>query len=130
MNDTVIIFCAFSFMYRAQLWADSLGVPYSGPTWKVVCSQHFSEADFTSPECIRLNRMVVPTVCTTSRRSHSTPQLIELTFSTPPVSSSSPLVACPDYLPLQKPSKTYSKLSITTSKTFSSTEPSINLLTG
>jgi len=33
MNDTVIIFCAFSFMCRAQLWADSLGVPYSAQTW-------------------------------------------------------------------------------------------------
>ena len=35
------------------------------------------------------------------------------------MSSSSPLVACPDYLPVQKPIKTYSKLSITASKTFS-----------
>ena len=40
------------------------------------------------------------------------------------MSSSSPLVACPDYLAVQKPIKTYSKLSITTSKTFWSTEPS------
>jgi hypothetical protein len=40
------------------------------------------------------------------------------------MSSSSPLVACPDYLPVQKPIKTYSKLSITASKTFSNTEPS------
>ena len=59
---TLIIFCAFSCMCRAQLWAESLGVPYSAEMWKVVCSQHFSESDFTSPECIRLNRMVVPTV--------------------------------------------------------------------
>ena len=125
MNDTIIIFCAFSFMCRAQLWADCLGVPYSAQTWKVVCSQHFSEADFTSPDCIRLNRLVVPTFCATSSNSHSTPQPSELTFSTPPVSSLSPLVACPDYLPVQKPIKTYSKLSITASKTFSSTEPSI-----
>jgi hypothetical protein len=110
-------------MFRAQLWADSLGVPYSAQTWKVVCSEHFSEADFTSPECIRLNRMVVPTVCATSSHSHSTPQPRELHFSTPPVSSSSPLVACPDYLPVQKPIKTYSNLSIRASKTFSSTEP-------
>jgi len=55
MNDTVIIFCAFSFMCRAQLWADSQGVLYSAQTWKVLCSQHFSEADFISPECICLN---------------------------------------------------------------------------
>ena len=127
MNDTIIIFCAFSFMCRAQLWAESLGVPYSAQTWKVVCSQHFSEADFTSPECICLNRMVVPTFCATSSHSHSTPQPTELTFCTPPVSSSSLLVACPDYLPVQKPLKTYSKLSITASKTFSSTEPTIPL---
>jgi ABC-type antimicrobial peptide transport system ATPase subunit len=50
MNDTVIILCAFSFVYRAQVWADSVGVLYSGQTiqhlsWKVVCSHHFSEAD-------------------------------------------------------------------------------------
>ena len=125
MNDTIIIII-FSFMCRAHLWADSLGVPYSAQTRKVVCSQHFSEADFTSPECIRLNRMVVPTFCcATSSNSHSTPRPTELTFSAPPVSSSSPLVACPDYLPVQTPIKTYSKLSITASKTFSSTEPSI-----
>jgi len=55
MNDTVIIFCVFSFVCRAQVWADSLGVPYNVQTikhlsWKVVGSQHFSEPDFTSPE--------------------------------------------------------------------------------
>ena len=127
MNDTVIIFCAFSFMCRAQLWADSLVVLYSSQTWKVVCSRHFSEADFTSAECICLNMMVVPTFCAASSHSHSAPQPTELTFSTPPVSSSSPLVAWPNYLPVQKPMKTYSKLSITESETFSSTEPSIPL---
>jgi len=67
------------------------------------------------------------TLCATTSHSHSTPQPTKLNFSTPPVSSSSPLVACPDYLPVQKPIKTYSKLSITTSKTFSITEPSIPL---
>ena len=129
MNDTVIIFCANSCMCRAQLWAESLGMQYSAERWKVVCSQHFSESDFTSPECIHLNRMVVPTFCATTSHSHSTPQPTELTFCIPPVSSSSPLLACPDYLPVQKPIKTYSKLSISTSsKTFSSTEPSIPLV--
>ena len=113
-------------MSRAQLWAESLGVPYSAE-WKVVYSEHFAESDFTSSECIRMNRVVVPTVCATTSHSHSTPEPTELTFSTSPVSSSSPLVACPDYLPVQKPIKMYSKLSILTSKTFSSTEPSIPL---
>jgi len=127
MNDTVIIFCSFSCMCRAQLWAESLGVPYSTETWKAVCSQDFSESDFIFPECICLNRMVVPTFCATNSLSHSTPQPTERSFCNPPVSSSSPLVAWPDYLPVQKPIKTYSKLSITTSKTFSSTEPSIPL---
>jgi hypothetical protein len=127
MNDTVIIFCVFSCMSRAQLWAESLGVPYSSETWNVVCSQHFSESDFTSHECIRLNRMAVPTLCATTSHSHSTPQPTESSFSTLPVSSSSGLVACPDYLPVQKPIKTYSKLSITPSKSCSSTEPSIPL---
>ena len=96
MNDTVIIFCAFSCMCRAQLWAESLGVPYSAETWKAVCIEHFAESDFTSSECIRLNRMAVLTVCTTTSHSHSTPEPTELTFSTPPVSSSSPLVAGPE----------------------------------
>ena len=129
MNDTLIIFCAFSCMCRAQQWAESLGMPYSTQTWKVVCSQHFSESDFTSPECMHLNRMVVPTFCVTTSHSHSTTQPTELTFCTPPVSYSSPLLACPDYLPVQKPIKTYSKLSIMiSSKTFSSTEPSIPLV--
>ena len=125
MNDTVIIFCAFSCMCRAQLWAECLGMQYGSERWKVVCSQHFSESDFTSPECICLNRMVVPTFCATTSHSHST----TLTFCTSPVSSSSPPLACSNYLPVQKPIKTYSKLSITTSsKTFSSTEPSIPLV--
>jgi hypothetical protein len=44
----------------------SLGVPCSTATCKVVWNQHFSEADFTSSECIHLNRMVLPTVCATS----------------------------------------------------------------
>jgi hypothetical protein len=105
MNDTVIIFCASSFMCRGQLWAVNLVVPESAQTWKVVCSQHFLEADFTSPECIRLNRMAVPTVCGTSSHSHSTPQ--------------------PTEHPVQKPFTTYSKLSITASKTFPSTQPAI-----
>jgi len=48
MNDTVIIFCVFSFVCRAQLWAESLGMLYSTETWKVVGSQHFSESDFTT----------------------------------------------------------------------------------
>jgi len=54
MNGIVIIFFAFSFVCRAQLWADSLGVPCSAQTikhlsWKFVSSQQFSEVDFTSP---------------------------------------------------------------------------------
>jgi hypothetical protein len=66
MNDTVIILCAFSLMCRAQLWADSLVVPYSAQTWKAVCSQHFSVADFTSPECIHLNWIVSSNSSTTA----------------------------------------------------------------
>ena len=102
-------------------------MPYSAQTWKAVCSHHFSEADFTSPECIQLNRMVVLTFCATSSHSHSAPKPIERTFPTPPRNFLSPLVACPDYLPVQKPIETYSKLSITAPKTFSYTEPSIPL---
>jgi len=100
MNDTVIIFCAFSCICRVQLWVEGLCVLYTAETWKVVCSQQFSESDFTSPECIHLNRMVVPTFCATTSYSHSTPQPTELSFSTPPVSSSL-LVACQDYLSVQ-----------------------------
>ena len=112
-------------MCRAHLWADSRSVPYSAQTWKVVCSQHFSEADFTSTECLHLKRMVVPTFCATSSHSYSAPKPQELPVPTSPMSSSSPLVACTDYLPVYKPIKTYFKLSITVSKTFSSTEPAI-----
>ena len=110
--------------------ADIRGVPYSVQTmkhlsWKFVCSQNFSEADFTSPECILLNRMVGPTFCATSSHSYSAPKPTELTFPIPPLNFSSPIVACPDYLLVQKPIKTYSKLSIMASKTFSRTELSI-----
>ena len=130
MNDTVIIFCAFSILCRIQLWADSLGVSYSAQTikhlsWKAVCSQHFSEADFTSPEYVCLNRMVVPILCATSSYSYSAPKPTEFSFPIPILSSLSLLVACPDYLLVQKPIKTYSKLSIMASKTFSSMKPSI-----
>jgi hypothetical protein len=66
--------------------------------------------------------MVVPTFCATPLHPHSTPQPTELNLS---VNTSSPLVASPDYLPVQKQIKTYYKLPITVSKTFSNTEPSI-----
>jgi hypothetical protein len=49
----------------------------------------------------------------------------ELTFPIPPMSLLSPLVACTDYLPVQKPIKSYSMLSTMTCKIFSNTEPSI-----
>jgi hypothetical protein len=52
-------------MCRARQWADLLGVPCSTATSKVVCSQHFSEVNFTFSECICLKRMVLPTVCAT-----------------------------------------------------------------
>jgi len=86
MNDTVTIFCAFSFVCRAQLWADSLGVPYSAQAiehliWKAVCSKHFSEADFTSPLCIRLNRLVVSTFCATSSHTYSAPLSFKCTLT-------------------------------------------------
>jgi hypothetical protein len=50
MNDIVIIFSAFSFVCRAQLWANILSVLYSAWTikvlsWKAVCSQNFPKAD-------------------------------------------------------------------------------------
>ena len=100
---------------------------YKWSAGRLCAANTFPETAFISPECTCLNRMVVPTFCATSSHSHSTPQPTELTFCTPPVSSSSLLVACPDYLPVQKPLKTYSKLYVTASKTFSSTEPTIPL---
>ena len=112
-------------MCRAQLWAYNLGVLYGAQTWKVVCIKHFSEADFTSPECVCLNRLVIPTFRATSSHSHTATKPTELPFTTPPMISLSPLVACPDYLPVSKPIKPYFRLSITASKTFSSTEHSI-----
>jgi len=96
-------------------------------SWKVIYSQHFPEADCKSPKCICLNRTVVSTFYATPSHSHSAPKPTEFTFPIPPISYSSPLVACTDYLPVQKAITTYSKLSITASKTFSSTEPSILL---
>ena len=84
----------------------------------------FFQGLIISPEYIRLNRMVVPTFCATSSHSHSALKPTELTFLIPPMSLSL-LVACIDYLPVQKPIKTYSTLSTMTSKIFSSTQPSI-----
>ena len=50
MIDTNYILCFFP-PHWVQLWADSLSVPYSAQTvkilgWKVVCSQYFSDIDF------------------------------------------------------------------------------------
>ena len=53
--------------------------------------------------------MVEPTFCATSSHSHLVPKPTELTFPIPPMSSSSPLVACTDYFPVQKPIKTYTR---------------------
>jgi hypothetical protein len=85
MNDTVIIFSAFSFVCRAQLWAHILGVLYNALIIKMfscnlVCSQRFLVAEFTSPECTPLKRMVVQTFCATSSHSHSAPKRTGLTF--------------------------------------------------
>jgi hypothetical protein len=82
MNGIVIILCFF--LYRAELWADSLGVLYSVQTltilsWKVVCSKLFSEANFTS-DCIHLNRMIIPTFCASTSHSHSAPLPVEPTY--------------------------------------------------
>jgi hypothetical protein len=60
--------------------------------------------------------MVDPIVCATFLHSHSAPKPTELTFAIPPMTSSSPLVACTDYLHVQKPIKTYSILSTATLK--------------
>jgi hypothetical protein len=69
MFGTVIIFYAFFFFFvqRSQLWADSVGVLYSAWTVrmlsrKVVCSQHFSDVDFMSLDCLLLSSVVI--LCT------------------------------------------------------------------
>ena len=102
----------------AHLWAESQDVPFRVQTWKVVCNQHFSDAEITFPECLRLNRIEVPSFCATSSHSDSAPKLTEHTFPTPPMNYSAHLFSCPDYLPAQKPIKTYLHLSITASKHF------------
>jgi hypothetical protein len=69
--------------------------------------------------------MVVLTFCASTLHSYSAPLPVKPTVSIPPVSTSAPLVACADYLPVQKPIKTYSNMSITASKTYLSAELSI-----
>jgi hypothetical protein len=114
MNDTVIIFCAFL----------GAGLSCGQTVW--VCNTMHKPGRLYAASIfqrlilhllIRLNRMVIPTVSATSSRSHSSPTPTELTLPTPPMSSSLHLVACPDYLAVQKPVKAYSKLFITASKT-------------
>jgi hypothetical protein len=58
MNDTVIIFCFFIYVQGSAVGRHSL-VPYSEQTWRVLFSQHISETDFASSECISLKRIVV-----------------------------------------------------------------------
>jgi len=69
--------------------------------------------------------MVVSVLCATSSHSHSAPKPTELTFPISPMSFLSLFVACTDYLPVQKPVKTYSTLCTRTSKLISRTEPII-----
>jgi hypothetical protein len=85
----------------------------------------FFEGCFISPEYICLNKLLVSTFCATSSHSHLATKPTELTFHIPPMSSSPPLVACTEYLPVQKPIKTYSTLCTMTSKIFSNTDLSI-----
>jgi hypothetical protein len=68
-----------------------------------VCSQHFSETDFTSANKTRLNRLAVPKPHTPAPHPHSTSHHEEPTLN----SSSS------EDLHVLIPSKTYSKISIT-----------------
>jgi len=127
MNETVIIFCVFVLCAGLSCGQAAWVYRTVHKPEMFYAASIFQRLIFTSPECICLNSMVVPTFCATFPHSHSILQHRELTFSSPPVSSSSPLVVCPDYLHVQKPIKTYSKLSIMTSKTLWSTEPSIPL---
>jgi hypothetical protein len=61
---------------------------------KIVCSLHFSEADFASVDCIHLNGVAVPTFCASTSHLHSAPLPVKPTFSIPHLSSLSPFVAC------------------------------------
>ena len=54
-----------------------------------------------------MNRLVVSSFCATSSHSYLAPNPTEFTLPIPPMSLSSPLVACTDYFPVQKPIKTY-----------------------
>jgi len=70
MNDTIIIFCAFSFMYRAQLWADSLGVPYSAQTiCKRLLDCYGAEGDTSWKESsLEMKRTTVRKCCVVARK--------------------------------------------------------------
>jgi len=48
----------------------------------------------------KAEQMILPTFCATSSHSHSALKHTELAYPIPPMSSSSPLVACTDYLPV------------------------------
>ena len=66
MNDTIIIFCAFSFMYRAQLWADSLGVPYSAQTiCKRLLDCYGAEGDTSWKESMMISEQWKAVCCRT-----------------------------------------------------------------
>jgi len=116
MNATVIILCLFCVCVCIRVWAvgrqSECAVQCTVKMPEGCVQPSFLENDFTSYECIRLNRMAVPTFCATSWHAHSVPQPAEPIFSIPSLSFSSPLVAYTGYLPVQKRIKTCSRMFI------------------
>ena len=122
INDTVIIFCPFCFcvqgsaMGRQSRCAIQCTV-YKNANQKVVCSQHFSETDFTSPDCMPEQNGSYYFLCSTHTLTFSTK-----TYRTylPFPSYAFLITTCClyTYLPVPKPLNTYSKLSLMHPKHF------------
>jgi hypothetical protein len=63
-------------LHRAQLWAERLGMSGKAEHTRrlrqqYVCSQHFSETDFTSAGKTHLNNVALPNPCTVIAHPHS-----------------------------------------------------------
>ncbi|XP_069690754.1 zinc finger protein 420-like isoform X3 [Periplaneta americana] len=105
---------------RARQWAENVGVPYTEHTVRmlfnrVVCSQHFSEADFKTKEKKSLNFFAVPSLHGSVRNTHSTPQTNNPSFLEQILSENEPRptqLSPEKDLVFQQPSKTYERKSV------------------
>jgi hypothetical protein len=106
------------YCYSAILWAEKVGIKCSFDSARILfkkylCSYHFLESDFTTTEKIHLNKVAVP--CGSDLAGHSIPQPSFPSLYIPPLDSFPSVLTHEGDLHVLRPTKTYSKASVTSS---------------